>query len=207
MKKLANGKTTRAKGGVAGPSGTEKASRFAVLGMLSLGYETGYEIKKTIAVSTANFWSESYGNIYPVLKRLLEEGAIRKIDGGKEPEGRRKQVYRITPQGRKLLKEWLRQPVRRPAPDNELLLKLFFGAEAQPAEMMAIVAARRTELDGQLAHFAQIASYIASRDATPAQKAYWMATLRYGKAAARAEIAWCEETERMLDGLTVQAGE
>src|SRR5580658_2289456 len=54
----------------------EKASRFAVLGMLSLGEKlSGYDIRKVISESTANFWSESYGNIYPVLKRLLAEGA------------------------------------------------------------------------------------------------------------------------------------
>ncbi len=201
MKTVPDGKKARAEDKAVRSAGPEKASRFAILGMLSLGYDTGYEIKKAIGVSTVNFWSESYGNIYPMLKRLVEEGAIRKLDSVAEPGGRRKQAYRITPHGRKLLKEWLRQPVRLPAPDNELLLKLFFGAEAQASEMKVIVAARRAELDRQLSHFAQIASYIASREATPTQKAYWMATLRYGKSVARAEIAWCEETERMLDGL------
>src|ERR1700744_4854437 len=88
----------------------EKASRFAVLGMLSMGSKSGYDIKKTIAVSTANFWSESYGNIYPVLKQLLAEGAI-KAEKSSSEDARRKQLYRITASGRQMLLEWLRQPV------------------------------------------------------------------------------------------------
>ena len=34
-------------------------------------------IEKAIAGSTSYFWTESYGNIYPVLKKLLAEGALR----------------------------------------------------------------------------------------------------------------------------------
>src|SRR5271168_3912397 len=90
----------------------EKASRFAILGMLALGKKlSGYDLKKAIATSTANFWSESYGNIYPTLKKLLKEGAIRE-DGEKAPASKRqKHLYGISEKGRRALREWLRQPV------------------------------------------------------------------------------------------------
>src|ERR1035438_6998823 len=40
----------------------EKASRFAILGMLALGKKkSGYDLKKAIAMSTVNFWSEKIG--------------------------------------------------------------------------------------------------------------------------------------------------
>src|ERR1035437_8054328 len=46
------------------PQTREKASRFAILGMLALGKkQSGYDLKKAIDTSTVNFWSESYGNI------------------------------------------------------------------------------------------------------------------------------------------------
>jgi hypothetical protein len=82
----------------------EKASRFAILGMLTLGKKkSGYDLKKAIATSTANFWSESYGNIYPTLRKLLEEGAIRE-DSEKAPASKRqKQLYSITEKGRQSL--------------------------------------------------------------------------------------------------------
>ena len=175
----------------------EKASRFAVLGMLSMGSKSGYDIKKTIAVSTANFWSESYGNIYPVLKQLLAEGAI-KAEKSSSEDARRKQLYRITASGRQMLLEWLRQPVELRTEDNELLLKLFFGAAASRKEMLAVLSDRRAQRFEQLERYAEIAAYIAAQDASDDEKTYWMATLRYGELSARAEIAWCEETERRL---------
>ena len=48
-------------------------SRFAVLGMLSMGLETGYQMKKHVEENLGHFWSESYGQIYPILGQLRAE--------------------------------------------------------------------------------------------------------------------------------------
>jgi len=53
-------------------------TRFAVLGLLSIRPMSGYDLKQVIESSTRNFWSESYGQIYPVLRELTAGGlAIR----------------------------------------------------------------------------------------------------------------------------------
>ena len=52
----------------------EKRSKYAILGILSLGSMSGYDIKKMFEKSIGNFWSESYGQIYPLLKALVDEG-------------------------------------------------------------------------------------------------------------------------------------
>jgi hypothetical protein len=36
-------------------------SRYAVLGMLSMGLETGYAMKKHVEANLGHFWNESYG--------------------------------------------------------------------------------------------------------------------------------------------------
>jgi DNA-binding PadR family transcriptional regulator len=182
----------------------EKASRFAVLGMLSLGAKSGYDIKKTIAASTANFWSESYGNIYPVLKQLVADGAIKAEKAATPDEGRRKQTYRMTARGKEMLQKWLCQPVELRTEDNELLLKLFFGAAASPAEMLSVVKAQHALRLEELARYAEIAKYIAAQTGSEEQKTYWMATLRYGELASRAAVTWCEETERKLQKLATR---
>jgi hypothetical protein len=48
-----------------GNGGRATTSRYALLGMLSLGPGSGYDLKKRIEGSLAHFWSESYGQIYP----------------------------------------------------------------------------------------------------------------------------------------------
>ena len=47
----------------------ENRSKYAVLGMLATGPKSGYDIKQTIETSIGHFWNESYGQIYPILKR------------------------------------------------------------------------------------------------------------------------------------------
>src|SRR5690242_20883770 len=76
-----------------------------ILGMLSWRPMSGYEIKSLVDKSTRNFWTASYGQIYPELRRLSAAGLI---EGKAEPRGgRRRNVYRLTPAGRRELETWL----------------------------------------------------------------------------------------------------
>jgi len=177
----------------------EKASRFAILGMLALGRKkSGYDLKKAIASSTANFWSESYGNIYPALKKLLAEGAIREESDKGPASGRQKQLYSITDEGRRALRQWLRQPVAPRSEDNELLLKLFFGAMMPARDSQALVAAHRDHHRMLLEKFAAIEKIIAAGPTTDEQKVYLRATLSYGQAVSRALLEWSDATEETL---------
>src|SRR2546421_362366 len=52
-----------------------------VLGMLALGNRTGYDIKQVVDKSTRHFWAASYGQIYPELRRLEDQGLVRSHPG------------------------------------------------------------------------------------------------------------------------------
>ena len=56
----------------------EVKSKYAILGMLSISPMSGYDIKKEVETSISNFWTESYGQIYPVLKSLIAEKFVTK---------------------------------------------------------------------------------------------------------------------------------
>jgi PadR family transcriptional regulator AphA len=103
---------------------------FVILGILGITGKplSGYDIKQIIDGTIAHFWSESYGQIYPVLKRLAAEKKISAHAAG--TDGRRRRVeYTIAAKGRKSLGEWLKKPPE-PAPQRDALtLKLFFGSE------------------------------------------------------------------------------
>jgi len=91
-------------------------SQYAVLGLLGMDAMSGYDIKKKFEKITSNFWNESYGQIYPILKRLAAKGfatkSIEKQDG--KPD---RHIYALTEKGRKVLQSWLTEPVARP-PDR-----------------------------------------------------------------------------------------
>src|SRR2546425_9449838 len=104
-----------------------------VLGMLSLGKRTGYEIKQLVDVSTRLFWAASYGQIYPELKRLEDAGLIEGEDA--PAGGRQRRSYRLTPEGEAALHDWLVSdgaPVREVR--DEALLRLFFADLLSPGE-------------------------------------------------------------------------
>jgi DNA-binding PadR family transcriptional regulator len=109
-----------------------KPSSYLVLGMLSQGKETGYEIKRAVDRSTRFFWAASLAQVYPELA-ALEQGGY--VISSEEPHGARpRKTYRLTEKGRAALGEWLRS---ERAPDFEFrdegLLRLFF-ADAVPLE-------------------------------------------------------------------------
>src|SRR5262249_56680091 len=101
-------------------------TEYAVLGMLAMGPGSGYDLKKRIEGSIAHFWSESYGQIYPIVSRLAAEGLIaRRLERQKGKPDRH--VYSITAAGHERLGRWLGEPAREQGIRSELLLKLFFG--------------------------------------------------------------------------------
>jgi PadR family transcriptional regulator AphA len=117
----------------------ENKSRYAVLGALSLRPMSGYDAKKTIEQSIGNFWSESYGQIYPILRGLVAEGlATSRVE--KQPGKPDRRVYALTESGRGELRSWLSRPVEYEVGRVEILLKLFFGWQVPPADNARLVA-------------------------------------------------------------------
>lgn len=102
-------------------------TRYVILGMLSETDLSGYEIKKIIDIRFSFFWNESYGQLYPELKNLEQDGLIYSIKS--ETESRRDVIrYSITPQGRSELKLWLAEPTEQETVRFEILLKMYFSS-------------------------------------------------------------------------------
>src|SRR2546430_17453275 len=76
-----------------------------VLGLLALAPRpiSGYDIKAIVDRSTRFFWAASYGQIYPELRRLEDEGLIKGRDAPNG--GRTRRGYELTADGREALVE------------------------------------------------------------------------------------------------------
>ena len=116
------------------PKGKNK-TRYVILGLLNDESLSGYEIKKIIDNRFSFFWSESFGQIYPQLKDLLDDGLIKSA-GKSENSNRFKIKYTITDAGKKTLQEWLMKPVETEIIRYEILLKLYFS-DLIPVSVMA----------------------------------------------------------------------
>src|SRR5690242_231315 len=161
-----------------------------ILGMLSWRPMSGYEIKSLVDKSTRNFWTASYGQIYPELRRLSAAGLI---EGKAEPRGgRRRNVYRLTPAGRRELEAWLAADADTFEARDEGLLKLFFAeAGGTEAAIRALDAKRREHL--------RVLTRLEEVEATKAPDGFAYHVLRYGIECNRWEAEWCERTMRELE--------
>ena len=180
----------------------EGKSKYAILGMLSIEPMSGYDIKKEVEKSISNFWTESYGQIYPVLSNLIAEKLVTKTvesEAGK-PD---RHVYSLTARGRKELRRWLLKGFAPKIQRDEFLLKLFFGEEIPPKANIAHVEQFRELQRGLLQKYAAVEKEITREYADNTNLPYWLMTVRYGQHVSRALLQWCEKT---LEELNRMAG-
>lgn len=187
----------------------ENKSRYAILGMLALQPASGYQIKKLMEESTSNFWSESYGQIYPILKQLTEEGLATSHTEKQEGKPERN-IYTLTAQGKAELVNWLTEPVEEAPERIEILLKLFFG-QLVPVQENITHIRRFLELQQSLLRKYQgIEAYLheclRGEASDTASLTYATITVRYGIHHCQALLAWCEESLATLQELREQSG-
>ena len=167
-------------------------TRFAVLGILSYGPMSGYDIKKFYEKSVAGFWSESYGQIYPILKRLAEEGlatkSIQKQEG--KPD---RHIYAITEKGRRDLQRWLVVPTGRHIGRHEALLKLMFGKQISVADNIVQIKRLRDRQRKELKEVEELKERFKNEEVDDPNMPFWQLAFSYGEHVNRAYIKWAEE--------------
>jgi len=171
----------------------EVKSKYAILGMLSIRPMSGYDIKKQVEETISNFWTESYGQIYPVLGKLIAEKSVTKTieKGAGKPD---RHVYALTERGRKELRRWLLEGATPKVVRNEFLLKLFFGEEISVNANVAHIEEFRELQRGLLQKYKAIEKGITSEHADNANAPYWLMTVRYGEHVSRALVQWCDKS-------------
>ena len=162
-----------------------------ILGLLSIGPRSGYEIKAVVDRSTRFFWAASYSQIYPELRRLEREGLVEGEDASNGARARR--VYSLTPAGRGELETWLGSTGDLTVElRDESLLRLFF-ADAVPRELgLLLLEGRKRGHESYLEELRRI-------DARPGEDPPFVdLVLRWGLAFNEWGAQWCEEQLQRL---------
>ena len=114
-----------------------------------------------------------------------------------ELAGRRRVRYAITEEGRARLRDWIAQP---PEPSHSsrdaLLLRVFFGAHAEPGVLAGHLSDHRRSLVARLEQLGDVERLVTGEDGR--DRPYWLATVRHGLHHLRAAIAWTDETLALL---------
>lgn len=167
----------------------------AVLAVLSVEPLTGYAVREAVTTHLGAFWSESFGQIYPALARLRDDGLVTTDPGDRGGSS----IHRLTPAGRARLVELMREePVSTP-PRNGVLLRLFFGDALGAAACRDLVRESRRLALARLEALAVARSEAEGDD--PVHRPYRLITISAGEHSARAAVAWADETLATLDAL------
>jgi PadR family transcriptional regulator, regulatory protein AphA len=123
---------------------------YLLLGMLRLGRQSGYAIKKATDLSTRHWWPMSLAKVYPELANLEHAGLIA---GRDDPHGARaRKTYELTDAGKEALVDWLRATrVVPPQVRDERLLRLFFADAAPLPDQLRLVQRLREDNEAEVA--------------------------------------------------------
>ena len=158
------------------------ATAGTVLGFLTGGPMSGWDLSHAITHSIGNFWNVTRSQVYRELKTLEREGLVTTA-GSKGP--RERLAYRITPAGRREFKRWVARDLEDETRRVPVLLTTFFGDQVPTKRLAAILAAHREVLAEQLADYRAV-------DKQLAELPFARATARYGIAYCRMAIRWID---------------
>lgn len=171
---------------------------YAILGILTTDCRSGYAIKQLIDQSLNHFWKISYGQIYPTLKLIVDEGLATVSTSAAESKPG-KNEYTLTSKGEEVLKNWLEEPIEQiPIERNEVLLKLFFGRHQSTEITLAQLQEYKQKLETRYATYMSIEHYITADKDKGEDTSYWLFTLDFGKRVTQAAIDWCTFTLEQL---------
>ncbi len=177
----------------ASTSGRQNQSLETPLGVLAIEPMSGYDLGLMIRHSVGHFWNESYGQIYPNLNKLANEGFVScKTERQKGKPDRR--IYSITEKGRERLTKWLGVPPQPEIPRNELLLKLFFGEQVSTQILIGYVERMAKEHRALLELLERAEREEIDKNQHYPDAPFWKMAAHFGQMEMKAHLRWAEET-------------
>ena len=163
----------------------QNTTAYILLGLLSHEPASGYDLKKKIDLMISQFWEVGYGQLYPTLRTLQQQGPART-------------VYTITPAGRQKLAGWLALPGEKESVRYEILLKLFFGSLSEPGQNIARITAFRERQTQSLALIEAFKSNLGRVLGDSPDHLYYYLTVLFGEQIYKAYLTWADEALKLL---------
>lgn len=172
-----------------------------IMGVLSYGAVSGYDLNKAFQASVQHFWNTEQSQIYRALYKLSDAGwvEIERIEQEDAPD---KKVYHLTEAGRAEWQRWLVTPQPLPTLHEGWLGQLFFGAGVDLDALERLMDERIRAYQDLIKRYETEVALGAARYAlhyqVEADLEYWLLTLEYGIERARFDLAWAEAAKQRL---------
>lgn len=184
-----------------GEGGELPDTAYAILGVLTFGEMSGYDVGKTLQATVAHFFfNPAKSQVYAELRRLVARGYAREREVAQRSRPD-KRLYAVTAKGGRALRAWLEgAPVGSDVIRSPLLLRTFFGAKMDRSVLRAQVEDGLRRSRESLAQFQAMEREIAGNP----ELRFPALVLRRGLAHERASIRWAKEVLGELDRWDVE---
>ena len=165
----------------------------AVLALLAIeGEQSGYDLAKFVAQAIGHVWAPARSQLYAILPRLVGDGLARSrhVAQTGRPD---KQLYRITAEGRRVLRAWL-ESVEEGSVDS-FFLKLFVCGLAEDDELLVEhVEQFRRDVEARL----EVLRALDATNSGTGHDRYHRFLLDLGTGRAEHDLRWAEGVLRSL---------
>ncbi|MGJ6962495.1 PadR family transcriptional regulator [Streptosporangium sp. G11] len=172
--------------------------RHAILGLLSEGPASGYDLMKVFEISLDNVWAATQSQLYGELGRLADAGLIEVVAEG--PRGRKE--YALTEPGLAELRHWLIEVEPEQVRRSDMLLRVFFLGMVDPAQAGAYLARQGAVAAEQYERLSRIRPLT---EGSERLSVYGRLALEWGLRASAMQREWAEWAAREIE--TAASGE
>ena len=162
---------------------------YAILGLLTFGAMSGYDVLKLVEQSIGHFLSPAKSQVYTDLRRLARAGLATEemVEQEQRPN---KRIYSITDKGREALVRWLNEgPFEPDHVRSPFTVRLFFGHLVDRSSVMAQIKELRRNAERSLAELRATEADIKDNP----EFFFPYLTLKSGLVHYEAQIRWADE--------------
>lgn len=183
------------------------ALKHGILGLLTYGEMTGYELMKTFNSSLAYFWHVRTSQIYLELDNLAKSGLVefRKEIQESRPN---KKNFKITNKGREEFKDWFKNSNMDKMLNikNEFLMMIFFLNELPKNEAINFIKQYKEECKSGLADLEKakntIVEFKSFYHVENDSDIYWSLTVKHGEFMYEASMKWADYAMKIIKNKT-----
>jgi len=179
--------------------------KHGILGLLTYGSMTGYELMKVFNESLNFFWNAQTSQIYRELDKI-EKNQWVSSEYVIQKDKPNKKIFTISDSGKEELQQWLdnHSPEKLFKCRDEMTMRVFFGSEGNidrlKQELQEYI--RLNELF--LSRLKPMENELNNREKLtnkPGEKLYWIMGMKRGYLNAESNIKWAVECLEMLDDI------
>ncbi len=165
---------------------------YVVLGLVGEQGEGAHDLVQILRRG-AVYYAVAPSQVYAEPKRLAGLGylTVREEPGRTTPRN----VYSLTAEGRRALREWMSQPAAFPRMQNEAAVRIMCADIAQPQRVLESLRGMRPEIERVLEDVAEMER---RAEALPHRRANLALNNWFGRRWCELLLEWLDEAERML---------